>query len=452
MNNSNPLSSFRFQVILRVVLLVALCILLAGVFFYTNWFFTPLVVSILIVITTINLIRYHEHTNREITTFLTSLKQANFTNRYTTSNKGKSFDKLEKLFEDINLAFQKVSADKESHYQYLQALNDNIGVAIISYLDDGKVQLMNPSAKKLFNKPSFSNISELERVTPEVFRRVMELKQGGNDVVKTVLNNEVQYLSVTCRTFVAQEVPFHLVLIQNIRKALDDRESEAWQKLVRVLTHEIMNSVTPISSLSTAVNQTLKDSKQMAEISEEDMQDIHLSLETIENRSNGLVRFVKAYKDYAKDIDLTITEFSVQGLISRVNSLLSGGLDEQAITLKIDIRPSTLSVQADEELLEQVLINLIKNAIDVLTEKNSGAINIRGYKEGTSTIIEVQDNGPGIAEENIENIFVPFFTTKRKGTGVGLSLSKKIMQLHGGDIQVSTSESGSVFRLVFGEG
>ena len=450
MKNNNPLNNFRVQVVLRVILLVVFSISFAAVIFYTNWFFTPLVIGLLILITTISLIRYHEKTNQEINTFLVSLKQGNFTNRYTTTNRGKSFDKLELLFEDINLAFQKVSADKESHYQYLQALNDNIGVAIISYLDDRTVQLMNPFAKKLFNKRSIGNIDDLERVAPEVYRKIIDLKDGGSEVVKTALNNEVQYLSIVCRTFIAQEVCYHLVLIQNIRKALDDREAEAWQKLVRVLTHEIMNSVTPISSLSTAVHQTLKDSDRMKSISEEDMKDIHLSLETIENRSKGLVGFVKAYKDYARDIDLDIIEVAVEDIFSRVKYLINVKKDNTPIEINLEVKPSGLTIHADEGLMEQVLINLIQNAMDVLKEREHGLINMKAFKEIDKIIIAIEDNGSGISAEHIDNIFVPFFTTKREGTGVGLSLSKKIMQLHGGDIQVRSSEEGTVFRLVFG--
>lgn len=447
--NYNPLSSFRVQVIFRVILLVLLSITFSAVLYFTNWFFTPLVLGILILIVTLNLINYHEKTIREIGTFLTSLRQGNFTNRYIQRQKGKGFDELELLFEGINLAFQKLSADKESHYQYLKALNDNIGVAIISYLDDGSIELMNPSARELFNKPGLRTISDLERVSPDVYKKLMELKSGGADVVKTVLNNEVQYLSIICRTFIAQEITYHLVLIQNIRKALDDKESEAWQKLVRVLTHEIMNSVTPISSLSTAINQTLKDNSKIADLKAEDIEDIQLSLETIENRSNGLIQFVKAYKDYARDIELNLSEISIESLLRRVSNLIKSLKTGVNVNLIVEVSPSNLTCLADEGLLEQVLINLVQNAVEAIDAKENGIIKLKGYKDLNNIIIEIDDNGCGIDKENLENVFVPFFTTKRRGTGVGLSLSKKIMQLHKGDILLNTSPEGTTFRLLF---
>ena len=447
--NRSPLANYRFQIIMRVIVLLALCAMMGAALFYTNWFFTPLVIGILIFIVTYSLIAYNEKTNRDISTFLISLKQGNFTNKYTPSSKGESFNELEQLFEDINQSFQKVNEDKESHYQYLKALNDNIGVAIISYLDNGKIQMVNPYAKKLFSKPHISNIEDLKSIDGNVYNKIKELENGGNDVVKTVLNNEVLYLSVTCKTFINQSETYHIVLIQNIRKALDDRESEAWQKLVRVLTHEIMNSVTPISSLSTAINQSLKNIEEWSEINEEDKTDILYSLETIKNRSNGLVSFVQAYKDYARDIDLNKAEMKVTDLFNRVQNLIQ--TDKQYKGLKIDteVTPENLKVRADEGLIDQILINLIKNACEAMESIKDGQIVIRAFKQADKVVMEVEDNGSGIDSEIMDNIFVPFFTTKRLGTGVGLSLSKKIMQLHGGDIQVRSSNEGTVFSLQF---
>ena len=447
--NRSPLANYRFQIIMRVIVLLALCAMMGAALFYTNWFFTPLVIGILIFIATYSLIAYNEKTNRDISTFLISLKQGNFTNKYTPSSKGESFNELEQLFEDINQSFQKVNEDKESHYQYLKALNDNIGVAIISYLDNGKIQMVNPYAKKLFSKPHISNIEDLKSIDGNVYNKIKELENGGNDVVKTVLNNEVLYLSVTCKTFINQSETYHIVLIQNIRKALDDRESEAWQKLVRVLTHEIMNSVTPISSLSTAINQSLKNIEEWSEINEEDKTDILYSLETIKNRSNGLVSFVQAYKDYARDIDLNKAEMKVTDLFNRVQNLIQ--TDKQYKGLKIDteVTPENLKVRADEGLIDQILINLIKNACEAMESIKDGQIVFRAFKQADKVVMEVEDNGSGIDSEIMDNIFVPFFTTKRLGTGVGLSLSKKIMQLHGGDIQVRSSNEGTVFSLQF---
>jgi len=445
--NQKILLGFRTQIIIRVVILLSLCIVLGAVLTSTNWFFTPLVIALLILITTINLIHYQETTNRDITVFLTSLKQSNFTNHYFPKRKGKSFDRLEELFYDINESFLKVNLEKESHYQYLQALNENIGVAIISYLNSGEIQLINTAAKKLIRKPILTNISHLELITPDIYHQIKDLEiSGGTKVISTMIAGDQHELSITCRHFVAKDVPFHVVLIQDIKKALDDKESQSWQRLVKVLTHEIMNSVTPIASLSEAVNQSMKASD-IKSLNQEDLKDLQISIETIENRSKGMVKFVNAYKDYARDLELNKQDIEASKLISNVTNLLTSLLEENKVELSYEIKPESLRINVDSGLLEQVLINLIKNAIEALKDQKDALINITVNKENQYCNITVVDNGSGISNENLNNIFVPFFTTKRKGSGVGLSLSKKIMQLHGGDIQVKSSEKGTVFIL-----
>lgn len=443
----NILSSFRFNIILRVIILLLLSFGLAAVFFFTSWFFTPLVLGILILIVTVNLVFYQESTNRDITNFLIALKQGSFTNRFTTKHKGKSFDQLSALFQEINQSFHKVSMEKESHYQYLQALNENLGVAIISYLDSGEIQLLNNAAKNLFNKPILNSLKALEKFAPDVHKKIIQLQEtGGTEVVNTTLGGIAYNLSITCRHFIAQEVPFHVVLIQDIKKALDDKESQSWQKLVKVLTHEIMNSVTPIASLSEAVNQSMK-ANNIQDLDEEDLSDLQISIETIENRSKGMVKFVNAYKDYARDLEINRQDIEVSKLITNVSNLLSPLLEEHQVELSSNISLKPTSISVDSGLIEQVLINLIKNAVEALKDQTNARIDISATNENQHSVITVEDNGSGISSDNQENIFVPFFTTKRKGSGVGLSLSKKIMQLHGGDIQVKSSEIGTTFFL-----
>jgi len=442
------LRGFRINIIARVLIMLTLCVLLGGVLTSTNWFFTPLVIIILIVITTVNLIRYQETTNRDITVFLTSLKQSNFTNHYFPKRKGKSFDQLEELFHDINESFHKVNLEKETHYQYLQALNENIGVAIISYLENGEVQLINTAAKNLIRKPILGKINNLEQIAPDIYSKIKSLESdGGSVVISTSLYDEQYELSIAVKQFVAKDVPFRVVLIQDIKKALDDKESQSWQRLVKVLTHEIMNSVTPIASLSEAVNQSMKTSD-IKSLNEEDVKDLQISIETIENRSKGMVKFVNAYKDYARDLVLTEEVVEVNQLITHVNRLLEPVLLEASIKLSSSIEPKSLQVKVDVGLIEQVLINVVKNAIEALNATENATINIKAQKHDHNCVIRIIDNGTGISPEHMRNIFVPFFTTKRKGSGVGLSLSKKIMQLHGGDIQVKSSESDTIFTLL----
>jgi len=334
--------------------------------------------------------------------------------------------------------------EKESHYQYLQALNENIGVAILSYLEDGTLQLVNPAAKALFNKPVLNKIDDIKSLSPIIYEVINKLSKGGNETVQTKIGGIEHELSITGRQFILEKEASHVVLIQDIKSALDHKESESWQKLVRVLTHEIMNSVTPIVSLSKAVNSSMQ-SQNISDLTEEDKDDLLMSIQTIENRGKGMVKFVNAYKDYARDIVLAYEEVDIGDLTRGVQSLFRPIFIEKNITLTISVKPSVISVEIDKGLIEQVLINLVKNAIEALD--SGGTIDISISKKEQSCQINVADSGSGISHDVLRNIFVSFFTTKRKGSGVGLSISRKVLQLHNGSIKVNSSEKGTRFIL-----
>ena len=441
------LKNFRFNVIARVVLIMVLGLSLATVLVKTQWFFTPLVIGILIILLTANLVYYVEKTNKDLTQFLLSIKQGGFTNVFKGKQRGVSYAGLSGAFNEVIHEFQRISIEKESQYQYLQALNENVGVSIISYDDStGKIEFMNPAAKALLLKPNLLKIEDIGLIDQRLLEVIQKLHSGERQVTKVVINNEMVQLSVQLKDFVLQQKHFRLVLLQNINSELEQKEVEAWQKLISVLTHEIMNSVTPIVSLSTAINQMITDED---ELSEEDKEDMHLSLQTIENRSNGLLRFVNAYKDFSKTPELKPTEFDLFAMIDRITHLLKPDLNKSGIALELNLKGNELLVKADRELIEQIIINLLKNAIEVLGE--GGRISITAKRSIHQKVkLVVEDNGPGIAPETLEKIFIPFFTTKDKGTGIGLSFARQIMKLHQGSIS-ATSELGvgTRFELQF---
>lgn len=441
------LKNFRFNVIIRVLLISVLVWVLVIVITNTLWFFTPLVIGILLLLLTLNLIYYVEKTNKDLTQFLLSIKQGGFTNVFQGNKKGVSFSGLSGAFNDVIREFQRISIEKESQYQYLQTLNENIGVSIISYeKSSGKIEFLNPAAKSLLLKPNLRSIEDIGQIDQHLLGVIKKLNSGERQVIKVVIGGQIVQLSVQLKDFVLQQQHFRLVLLQNINSELEQKEVEAWQKLISVLTHEIMNSVTPIVSLSTAVNQMLTNEE---ELTAEDREDMHLSLQTIENRSNGLLRFVNAYKDFSKTPELTPTEFDLFELIDRITHLLRPDLDRAKIDLTLDMKGKELIVKADRELIEQILINLLKNAIEVLDA--GGNITI-GARRGVFQKIKltVEDNGPGMDEETLEKIFIPFYTTKKKGTGIGLSFARQVMKLHGGSIAVaSSSGEGTRFELEF---
>ncbi|MEL7001633.1 MAG: HAMP domain-containing sensor histidine kinase [Bacteroidota bacterium] len=442
------LKNFRFNVIVRVVIITSLSLTLSLILHRTQWFFTPLVVGILTLLAVINLIYYVEKTNKDITQFLLSIKQGGFTNVFKGKQRGMSYAGLSGAFNDVINEFQRISIEKESQYQYLQALNENIGVSIISYNQDtGRIEFLNPAAKKLLFKPNLLKIDDVGLIDQNLLESIKTLYSGERQVIKVVLNREVVQLSIQVKDFVLQENHFRLVLLQNINSELEQKEVEAWQKLISVLTHEIMNSVTPIVSLSTAINAMMVDHDSQA--LEEDKEDIMLSLQTIENRSKGLMRFVNAYKDFSKTPELKLTEFDLFAMIRRITHLLAPDMNKKGIKLELDLKGRELLVKADNELIEQILINLLKNAIEVLSAE--GHIHLsarRGSHQKVEVIVE--DNGPGIAPEVLDKIFIPFFTTKQKGTGIGLSFARQVMKLHQGSISVNSElNKGTRFELEF---
>ncbi|GAA0891803.1 sensor histidine kinase [Fulvivirga kasyanovii] len=444
------LKNFRLNIIIRVLLIMVLSLVLAFVLIKTEWLFTPIVIGILLISVATSLTWYVEKTNSDLTQFLLSIKQGSFTNIFKGTGKGSNQAQLSQAFNAVIEEFQKISIEKESQYQYLRTLNENIGISIISYTGDGEIELINPAAKNLLKKPYLKNIKDIEAIDPALHKAIVTLHSGERQVIKAYIKDEIIQLSLHVKDFILQNKSFRLVLLQNIHIELEQKEVEAWQKLISVLTHEIMNSVTPIVSLSSAINQMLHN-EDLSKLPADDQEDIITSLQTIENRSKGLLKFVNAYKDFSKTPELKITDVNIVSMIERLTSLLKPDLEKSNIRLVMDIKARELKVKADHELLEQVLINLIKNAIEALDGAENGEISIAVRRAGARKIaMTIEDNGPGMSKETIDRIFTPFYTTKKKGTGIGLSFARQIMKLHNGSVTVQSElKKGTVFHLEF---
>ncbi|MFC2097673.1 PAS domain-containing sensor histidine kinase [Bacteroidota bacterium] len=446
--------SYRFQVILRVLILGIIIAVFIYAIYQPQWYVASSVSFVFIIFSLIELIRYVEKVNRELAKFLFSIKHKDFTNTYSIKDEGKSFSVLKDAFSEIIGEFQNVRIEKEVHYQYLNSVIDHINIAVICYEKDGNVQLVNNSAMKLFNLPKLLNISSLDTIHPKIYNSLKEIKTGKNELVKVKLHDEIVHLSIHAIELKMLDKHLKLVSIQNIKNELEVHELESWQKLIRVLTHEIMNSVTPISSLSAAINEIiLKESgdiKDLNTIDPEDISDLTNSMRTIETRSKGLLKFISSYKSLTRLPKPEFEEIIVAKLIDNILLLHKKDIENNNIKISIDFIDSRLTINADRKMIEQVLINLLKNAIEILYGKNDGQINVLAHSFNDNTNIEISDNGPGIDEDRLEKIFIPFFTTKQNGSGIGLSLSRQIMRLHGGSISVNSEPGkGSSFILKF---
>jgi two-component system nitrogen regulation sensor histidine kinase NtrY len=445
--------NFRVSLLLRVLLITSLALSLAYVTIREPTFFAPLAMVLALIAAVINLILYIEKSTRDLSHFLLSLRQRAFTESYPSGNRGKLQEELSGAFREIVREFASLNAEKELHYQYLEALNENISVAILSFDADGKLLMLNPAAKRLLNLPSFSSIEHFKRIDPVLFERVRTIVPEERHVVKVFISEDQYQLSVQVKEIILQGKPIRIILLQNLNSELEAKEIEAWYQLIRVLTHEIMNSVTPIVSLTAAMRTILNHPdgtrKELTKLTDENMEDVFSSLTTIESRSKGLLRFVNAYKEYAKPMELHVESVDVIALIKRIVALVTPDLHQYKIRIDVISSHASLPIKADVSLMEQVLLNLIRNAIDAVTHDGNGVITI-GAKLNRNNLVSitVADNGTGMDEDTVSRIFIPFFTTKAKGTGIGLSLSRQIMKLHNGNIRVSTTpEKGSSFTI-----
>lgn len=448
------LKSFRIRLVLRVLLLgFAMAVLVYALYQY-QWYVASSVSFFMVILIIIEMIRYVEKVNRELGKFLFSIKHKDFTNTFTLKDEGKSFSVLKDAFNEIIKEFQNVRIDKEVHYQYLNAVVNHINIAVICFDNNGNVQLINNAAGKLLNIPELTNIRAISEFHPIIYNVISRISIRKNELVKTKINDEMFHLTLQCFELKMRDRPIKLLTIQNIKNELETYELDSWQKLIRVLTHEIMNSVTPISSLSEAINDILQDEtgkvRSISTIDKDDLIDLTNSVRAIENRSKGLINFVSSYKNLTRLPKPDYEDILVVELINRAISLLKNDLEKQQINLSYDIHEKDTKLNVDIKMIDQVLINIVKNAIEILGEIEDPVILIQTSAKDTNVCISIKDNGPGIDEEKLEKIFIPFFTTKQNGSGIGLSLSRQIMRLHGGTISVQSEHgTGTVFTLVF---
>jgi len=311
---------------------------------------------------------------------------------------------------------------------------------------------VNKAAKELFQRPLLTSINSLEIVSPEVVNRIQLMESGERDMLKVQIGGQLQQLSVLTTTFKLQDQDYKLVSFQDIKNELEEKEVESWQKLIRVLTHEIKNSVIPISTLSDVILQMIKagdEKPDLSKLDEESVEDLVGGLETIEARSKGLANFVKTYDQLTKLPKPEFEEVKVLPMIERLQNLFKVDLEHRHIRMHLHC-PDDLRIQADPNLVDQILINLVKNAMEALEGTSNASIRITALRQEQNILLTVKDNGPGIPEEILENIFVPFYTTKESGSGIGLSLSRQIMRLHKGNIMVQSAVGeGTSFTLSF---
>jgi len=446
---------FRIAIALRVILMALTVFLFFLLLELPRYRFSAIIIGLLFVFEVILLFRYVERTNRKLTRFFESIRYADFSSSFSDPGLGKSFEDLSREFNLVIDAFRKYRTEKEEHFNYLQTVIQHVSIGIIVFMQDGKIEVYNQAMSKILKIRNIRNISDLGKIKDDLPSTLMGLKPGDSTLLKVITDDELLQLSMTATGFRMHGEDYTLVSMQNISAELDEKEIESWQKMIRVLTHEIMNSITPITSLaSTVYDMTIRreDGKvKMNVLNEEDIESIESAIMTIQNRSKGLLNFVEVYRDLTRIPKPNFRYFRISELFDRCSLLLKPKMEELGIAFSCKVFPPDLMITADPDLIDQVVINLMLNAIDAVKEVKNPKITILAtLSNANRVVIDFQDNGSGIMPDIMDKIFMPFFTSKKHGNGIGLSLSRQIMHLHKGSILVrSKPEEGTVFTLVF---
>ncbi len=447
--------SFRINCVLRIIILSGTM----GLFFWllsrTNQYAAMFIVGLFILYEIYSLVVYVDRTNRELARFFESIKYEDFSQSFSAAKKGGSFAPLLRALSEVTDAFRKTRAEKEEHFYYLQTVVQHVGVGLVVFQPNGDVELINNAAKRLLRVPYLKNIRSLESTNKKLVTTLLSLKPRDRALVKIEGEEEILQLMLYATEFRLGGRVFTLVSLQNIRSEIESTEIEAWQKLIRVLTHEIMNSITPISSLASTINGLVSEMgmglSRADKADSEQIEDILQALQTIQKRSEGLLHFVDAYRNLTLLPTPKFQIFPLRDLLTRVAKIMEANIKNKNIRFELTIEPETLELIADPELIEQVLINLQLNALQAVEGQAEARIRLSARLDSRGRVlVQVSDNGPGILEENLEKIFIPFFSTKEGGSGIGLSLSRQIMRLHNGTISVSSRPGEeTIFTLRF---
>jgi nitrogen fixation/metabolism regulation signal transduction histidine kinase len=441
--------TFKNISLFYIVIVVFLTAVGVYVAFNTYFWLTSIWIFIIDIGVIVVLLKFVQKEYKKLSHFLLSVNQEDFTPPFS-----KSFQDL-----DLNKAFNQLSQvivtlrDKaQVNYHYLQTIINQIDTAILCIGNSGKIVLANKSSNKLFKKSVLRNIDSLKISNENLPELLKKLKTGEKKLVKFEIEGGVYSYSIQVSKFKLLKDKFSLYSFQNVQSELEQNELESWQKLTRVLTHEIMNSAIPIANLSGIVFKILFDEDQFNKnVDTEQVADIKESIETIKTRSAGLVKFVEATRSFTKMPKPEFQDVNIESTINRILSLLKSKLKDSGININTNFPSEEITILADQALIEQAFLNIILNAIDALLGTHKPVLNIEVKKNDKNRILVIiKDNGKGITSEELENIFIPFYTTKIDGSGIGLSLTRQIMYLHKGNIYAtSVPNKSTVFTLSF---
>ena len=440
------LRNFKIKTSLYLLLILGICIIIPIAYRSTyTQNFIALLIPIGLILAWL-LFREIDKTNAQITRFLDNIKYNDFEAHFSESKQLSSSQKeLHQSFNLIIDKFRDIRSEKEAQFQYLQAIVENVDTGLICFNAEGKNVLINKGLQQLLHKSYFPNFESIQKFNEPLYNALNEIVPGERKLVRLVVNNQLIQLAIRKTILHLKEDSLHLFAIQNIHAELEEQEVVSWQKLIRILTHEIMNSITPVISLSATTKELLEEEQ----LTEEDEADIKQAIQAIHRRSTGLLNFTQSYRQLTKIPPPRLEEVNTFELIEHVLTLLKNDLQKRNIKIKKNFKDKAHLAQLDPDLMEQVLINLIKNAAEAMNNTVDPTIQISVLKNIDGILeIQISDNGPGISPKLLDKIFIPFFTTKSEGSGIGLALCQKIVANMQANISVSSNPGeGTAFTI-----
>jgi nitrogen fixation/metabolism regulation signal transduction histidine kinase len=436
-------NKYNFKIIVQVFIILVTCIILSWAITKNYLAVTYFTLSILLILEVVYLIYFLNKSNRSIAHFLNSIIYNDLTFQFDDEHEHQSTKELNKSFNIIIRKIEESLAEKEKTYQYLNHMIEQINVGLIAYNDSGTIDFMNSHAKNLIQIYQTKHINDLNQRN-QLGQIIQNIQPSKSIILTLPIESELKKLLIKSSKIKSGENFITIVTIQDVKNELDEEEFKSWNKLIRVLTHEIMNSISPIISLT----------KSLIRINTNNEKDTKTKtlegLQAIENRSSGLSDFVDSYKKLTKIPQPVFQTVQLESIFNQIENLFVETFKLKSIKFEKEVIPTNLFITADEKLIMQVIINVINNAVEEMKNRSKSKIRLSAFKNNKETIIQISDNGKGIEKEILEKIFVPFFTTKENGSGIGLSLTRQIILLHKGSIVVQSEiDKGTTFTLKF---
>lgn len=431
---------------------MAMSLMFGIIFTRTDYFFSQVILGAVIVLQMIEMIHFARRSIRELRKFILAIKYGDVSVNFSGDRLGRDFRDLADSFREVVEAFHKVKIEKESQYLLLQAIIDKISFGIIAFNEDDEILLINQSAINHLKIERTKEWNYVKKHNAAFTDQIEDMAENGRKLVELGIGSEIRQLSVYNHSITLTQKYCRVITFYDIQDEIEQKEIEAWYKLIRILTHEIMNSATPLTSLTDTILMLLENQsgmqKKLKDISEENIKDVRSSVNTIKKRTEGILQFVEAYRKLTDIPHPKLIKVKVEELINSVLSLLEPELRRENIKTKVTIDPKGLQLKCDKMLLEQVMINLLTNSIYALKKEVNPMITINIYEKESKALISIEDNGRGIEEEVLKKIFIPFFSTRDGGSGIGLSFSKFVILQHGGRIRAESKiDKGAIFII-----